>query len=167
MKCIISLFVLIFSFSAAQARIRMHKVKEAPRTCRLMAEDSQLSRNDKRVLGTPRNSILIESGTDLRTITLVKDKGEKICQWTLEEWHSIQENNKLPDLQNLKFYIDEYKEILYPHIQKADKSWFMMTVPFATCGLTEQVTKEKLELPKCEKPKKSRKKRTAKKPKKS
>ena len=153
-------FVFIMScisLDAVAARIRLRKVTEAPRSCKTMQEDSFLSRPDKKVLATLRHSLLIEKVGQEKVITLVKDKGEKICQWELDQWEAIQEENKLPDLSKFKFHIDEYKETLYPYVKKADNSYFMMKIPIATCGLDEQATLENLDIPKCQPPKKNRK----------
>lgn len=159
--------IAALSVQIADSRIRNRKVKEAPRVCKLMTEDSFLSRTDKRVLGTLRHSMIIEDSSDTRTVTLVKDKGEKLCQWGLEQWESVRSENKLPEIKEFKFHIDEYKEILYPYAKKADASYFVMAIPFKTCALTEQSTKAKLELPKCEPPKKKSRRRAASKKKKS
>lgn len=168
----IMIFLLLPGLSvclpAEAARIRNRKVREAPRSCRLMSEDSFLSRRDKKVLGTLRHSLIIENSEDARTVTLIKDKGEKICEWKLEQWQSIEADNKLPEVTDFKFHVDEYKEILYPYVRKADGSYFLLKVPFKTCELSDQSTKAKLELPKCEPPKKkSRKKRGSSKKKKT
>lgn len=156
MKLLIILGIL-FSFAQSEARIRLRKVKEAPKTCVTMKEDSFLSRKDKKVLGTLRHSILIENDSEAPSITLVKDKGEKICQWTMDKWSSIEKDNRLPATEAFKFHIDEYKEVLYPYVQKDDKSYFMMAISFKDCSLDDQVTKASLDFPKCESPKKSRK----------
>lgn len=147
-------------FQYSEARIRLRKVKEAPKSCKTMEEDSFLSRKDKKVLGTLRHSVLIENDAQDQNITLVKDKGEKICQWDLEQWYAIQQDNKLPDISAFKFYIDEYKNMIYPYVQKKDKTYFLMSIPISTCDLSQQFTNVKLELPKCEKP--TKKKRTKK-----
>ncbi len=144
-------------FQFAEAKIRLRKVKEAPKACKTMEEDSFLSRKEKKVLGTLRHSVLIEDDASEQSITLVKDKGEKICQWELSEWSAIQQDNKLPDIQAFKFYIDEYKNVIYPYVQKKDKSYFVMSVPIQTCDLTSQQTYAKLDLPKCEKPTRAKK----------
>lgn len=148
--CLVLVFYC-FIIEHAEARIVNHKVKEAPKTCKLMEEDNLLSREEKKVLGTLRHSVLIED--DVKNITLVKDKGEKICQWSFDQWAGIQSDNKLPDLKTFKFYIDEYKNVIYPYVQKADKSYFVMSVPIDTCELTNQITKAELDLPKCQIPK--------------
>lgn len=161
----------VYSFSVvSEARIRNRKVKEAPRVCKVMEEDKFLSRDHKKVWGTLRHSVVIENGTDVHSVTLLKDKGEKICQWKLEQWDSIRAENRLPDISEFRFYIDEYKEILHPYVKKEDSSYFMLTIPIKTCALDEQVTKQKLEIPKCEPPKKkaaAKKKRPAAKKKKT
>lgn len=127
-----------------------------------MEEDGFLSRKEKKVLGTLRHSVLIEDDVTEKSITLVKDKGEKICQWDLAEWSAIQQNNKLPDIRSFKFYIDEYKNVIYPYVQKKDKSYFVMSIPINTCDLSVQQTNAKLDLPKCEKPVAKSKKRSKK-----
>ena len=155
------IFAFLLSMTLCQfsdARIRNRKVKEAPKSCKIMEEDSFLSRKDKIVLGTLRHSVLIENDENEKSITLVKDKGEKICQWNMDQWSTIQADNKLPDLKLFKFYIDEYKNVIYPYVQKPDKSYFVMSVPIQTCDLSQHITKLKLELPKCELPGKARKK---------
>jgi|GEM_PF-3828530 len=148
---IILFFVLQIFNAKVDARIVNRKVKEAPKTCKLMAEDTFLSRSEKRVLGTLRHSLLIDQNEE--NITLVKDKGEKICQWSFNQWAGIQADNKLPDINNFKFHIDEYKNVMYPYVQKADKSFFMMNVLISNCDLNNQITKVNLDLPKCEIPK--------------
>ena len=151
----ILMIFFVYSFSAvSEARIRNRKVKEAPRVCKVMDEDKFLSRDHKKVWGTLRHSVVIESSADVHNVTLLKDKGEKICQWKLEQWDSIRSENGLPDISEFRFYIDEYKEILYPYVKKADSSYFMLTIPIKACALGQQVTKEKLEIPKCDPPKK-------------
>lgn len=154
------LFILILGlglFHFSEAKIRLRKVKEAPKTCKVMEEDNFLSRSDKKVLGTLRHSVLIENDENEKTITLVKDKGEKICQWDFSQWSAIQAENKLPGLNSFKFYIDEYKNIIYPYVQKQDKSFFVMSIPIQTCDLSNQITRLNLDLPKCVIPSKTRK----------
>jgi hypothetical protein len=124
-----------------------------------MQEDQKLSRKNKRVMGTLRNSLLIEDDSTGQTVTLVKDKGEKICQWSLAKWLEIQKQNNLPELTSFKFYIDEYKDVMYPYVQKDDKSYFVMRIPTDTCDISEQKTVAKLDLPKCVSPKKSKQSR--------
>ena len=167
---LITVFVLLFLFIAlppAEARIRNRKVKEAPKACKVMSEDTMLSRDGKKVLGTLRHSLLIEnddadSEPPITTISLVKDKGEKICPWTEEQWNGILVNNKIEDVGSFNFFVDEYKEMLYPFAKKSDNSYLLMTIPFQSCEFVSQVTKEKLELPKCEIPKKKKRKRSKK-----
>ncbi|MBC7742137.1 MAG: hypothetical protein H7061_08065 [Bdellovibrionaceae bacterium] len=149
--------ILILSASiSASAKIRMRKVKEAPKVCGFMTEDKLLSRPDKIVYSTERYSLIIEE-----SVTLVKDKGEKICEWPLEEW-------KLSaPLKNFQFYIDEYKEILYPFAKKDDGLTFTMQVRLTDCRLTDKNTKDSFEKPACDRPKKvsrNKKKKAATKP---
>lgn len=158
------IIILALSCLTAEARIRNRRVKEAPKACKVMAEDEMLSRDGKRVLGTLRHSLLIESeaGSDFSasstTISLVKDKGEKICQWTEDQWNEILVNNKINSITSFKFFVDEYKEILYPYAKKDDNSYFLMSIPFSSCQFAAQLTKENLELPKCGIQAKSKKK---------
>lgn len=159
----LAIMLSFFLFNHSEAKIRLRKVKEAPKTCKVMEEDNFLSRKDKKVMGTLRHSVLIEDDENEKGIVLVKDKGEKICQWEMNEWSNIQSENKLPDLKSFKFYIDEYKNVIYPYVQKQDKSYFVMSIPMETCDLSNQITKAKLELPKCEIPSKSKKKRASRK----
>ena len=151
----IAICVLLFVFSlSAEARIRLRKVKEAPKTCQILKEDPLLSRPDKKVLSTERHSLIFEDN-----ISLVRDKGEKICSWRMSEFDS------LAPVDQFQFFIDEYKEILYSYVKNADQSYFIMTIPFATCSLETKVTLPEFQPPKCEKPKKksSAKKRKKKK----
>ncbi|MBY0452538.1 MAG: hypothetical protein K2P92_05835, partial [Bdellovibrionaceae bacterium] len=138
---------------ADAARIRNRKVKEAPKICGLMQEDVHLTRGGKKVYGTLRHSLVFENDEQMNNISLVKDKGEKICQWQSTVWNQILKNNQVENQMGFKYYLDEYKEILYTYVQKADKSYFIMTTPFATCSLEQQVTRADLDLPKCEIPK--------------
>lgn len=152
-RIVICLFLSVFVFSA-EARIRLRKVKEAPKTCQILKEDPLLSRPDKKVLSTERHSLIFED-----TISLVRDKGEKICSWRMSEFDS------LAPVDQFQFFIDEYKEVLYSYTKNADQSYFIMTIPFATCSLETKVTLPEFQPPKCEKPKKksSSKKRKKKK----
>ena len=142
-------FILMSLFLSAysEARIRTRKVKEAPRACTLMSEDKLLSRPDKKVLSTERHSLVFE---DTETsLTLVKDKGEKICEWNLADLNAI------APVENFKFYIDEYKEMIYPYTQLNDGSMLVIKSPLSECSLNNKLTQMKFEFPKCEKPKKS------------
>ena len=157
------LFISIcFFVLGVEAKIRNHKVKEAPKVCKLMEEDPMLSRDGKKVYGTLRHSLVFEKNENEDSVSLVKDKGEKVCEWSGEKWNKILESNGVENLMTFKFHIDEYKEVLYPYARKADGSYFVMNIPFAGCSLDKQATREKLDLPKCEIPKKSRKHRSKK-----
>jgi hypothetical protein len=161
-------FILTLLLQTADARIRNRKVKEAPKSCKIMPEDTLLSRDGKKVLGTLRHSLLIETPSEeeaeaQQTISLVKDKGEKICQWTALEWKEILQNNKIENLSNFSFYVDEYKEVLYPFAKNADNSFFVMSIPFNSCEFATQSTRESLDLPKCEIPRKKAKRKKSKK----
>ncbi len=155
MKWLSPLVALVIASSiglVAEARIRTRKVTEAPKVCDFMPEDKLLSRPNKRVFSTLRHSVVIEE-----TVTLVKDKGEKICEWTLDEW------NISAPVKDFQFYIDEYKDILYAYAKKSDGFTFTMKISLNDCRLNEKDNKEKFEKPACEKPKKvSRKKKSKK-----
>lgn len=146
----LTLCAVLFAFSFhAEARIRLRKVKEAPKTCQHLKEDKLLSRDEKRVLSTERHSLIFEDN-----ISLVRDKGEKICSWRATEFDS------LVPVDQFQFFIDEYKEVLYSYVRNADGSYLILTTPFATCSLETRVTLPEFHPPTCEK--KSKKKATKK-----
>ncbi len=153
---------MLVSFDFAQARIRNRNVKEAPKACKLMEEDAFLSRDGKKVFGTLRHSLIFEKNESEDSVSLVKDKGERICEWTGDQWNQVLKNNAVENNIGFKYHVDEYKEVLYPYVRKADGSYFMVSIPFKGCALDSQVTREKLELPKCEIPKKGKKRRSKK-----
>ena len=106
---IMSTSLLFFISFKAESRIRLRKVKEAPRVCAFMGDDKLLSRSDKKVLSTERHSLIFDEN-----IMLIKDKGEKICSWRPSEFDTI------APLNQFSFYIDEIKEVIYPHVKLAD-----------------------------------------------
>lgn len=139
------LFSIVFSAMAAEAgRIRMRKVKDAPKVCATMSEDKFLSRGGKRIFGTLRNSVIIE-----QDISLVNDLGKKICQWSTNRWEA------LGDLSKYNFYIDEQRNALYPYT-KADSQYQFIKISLDDCSISDIQTTDKLELPKCESKKKVR-----------
>lgn len=137
-----------FTFAAEAGRIRMRKVKDAPKVCSVMDEDKLLSRNSKRIYGTLRNSIILDND-----ISIVNDLGKKICQWPTDKWQA------LGDLAKYTFYIDEQRNALYPYMKDSNQYQFVK-ISLDDCELGELQTTDKLELPKCEvkKSKKSRSK---------
>jgi hypothetical protein len=139
-------FAIGLSSISAQARIRLRKVKEAPRVCQLMVEDKLLSRPEKKVLSTEKHSLIFEDG-----ITLVRDKGEKVCNWRVSEFES------LGALDQFNFFIDEYREVLYSYVKNPEASVLIIATPFATCSLESKVTLPEFQQPKCDKPKKTSK----------
>jgi hypothetical protein len=151
--------LVLIAYNSEAGRIRLHKVKEAPKVCRLMEEDRMLSRDGKKVYGTLRHSLVFEKSENLDSVSLIKDKGEKICQWSGTEWDEVLKNNGLNESAKFKYQIDEYKEHLYPYVAKSDGSYFVMNIPFSGCSLESQSTIAKLELPKCEVPKKAKRKK--------
>ncbi|MGZ3691064.1 MAG: hypothetical protein ACXVAX_06160 [Pseudobdellovibrio sp.] len=163
-KIVFVLTGILLSFDVAHAgRIRNRKVKEAPKSCKLMQEDPMLSRDGKTVFGTLRHSLIFEKNEMEDSVSLVKDKGEKICEWSGDKWNQVLKNNGVENIIGFKYHVDEFKEVLYPYVRKADGSYFMVSIPFSSCSLDNQVTREKLELPKCETAKKSKKKKSKKK----
>ena len=128
----------------SEARIVNRRVKEAPRSCTTMKEDSLLSRDTKRIFGTLRSSVIIEN-----QISVVDDLGKRICQWPIEKLAQV--GNPL----EFNFYIDEFKNRLYPHLKK-DEGYVVMTVNLEDCSLAETSMLEQLDFPKCEKPTKKK-----------
>jgi hypothetical protein len=139
-------------FNTANARIRLHKVKDPPKTCTVMKEDGLLSRAEKQVWATERNSVII----DQDEVTVVNDLGQKICEWDKATFSA------LGNVSDFRFYIDEYKNFIYPYIEKKDQGVTMIKVPLQTCSLTDQRTVASFDTPKCDKPKKSGKRHSKK-----
>lgn len=132
----------------AESRIRLRKVKEPPKTCAVMKEDGLLSRPTKPIWSTEKHSVVVGE-----EITLLNDLGVKVCSWNKSNFSG------LGDVASFRFYVDEYKEYIYPFIDRKELGYTMLKVPFKNCSLKEQVTLAKLDFPVCEKPKKSSKKR--------
>ena len=146
-QILISLLLIVVTVGSAEARIRMRNVKEPPRVCAMMKKDELLSRPSKPIWSTERNSLVV---TD--NITLVNDLGVKVCEWNKDMFNSIGE------ISRVRFYIDEYKEVLYPYIDNKERGTLLVKVPFKTCDLADRVTLNKFQLPECEKPKKEKRK---------
>lgn len=142
------LFFILLTIDPVQARIRLRKVKDPPRTCTVMKEDELLSRPVKPIWSTERHSVVI--GND---VTLLNDLGVKVCSWNKNLF------GKNADLSKFRFYIDEYKEYVYPFIETKDNGSTLYKVAFKDCSMADKVTLSKLEFPDCEKPKKLSKKR--------
>lgn len=144
MRLYLSLWIVIsFTIAAEAGRIRMRKVKDAPKVCSNMEEDKLLSRGGKRIFGTLRNSVVFEND-----ISIVNDLGKKICQWPTDKWQS------LGDLSKYSFYIDEQRNALYPYTKAANQYQFVK-INLDDCAFGELQTSDKLDLPKCEAKKKS------------
>ncbi len=131
-----------------EANIRLRKVKDPPRTCSFMKKDELLSRSTKPIWSTERHSIVISD-----EITLLNDLGVKVCSWNKNLF------GKTADLSQFRFYVDEYKEIIYPYLDEKENGFVIYKVAFKDCSLNDKVTLSKLEFPNCEKPKKISKKR--------
>lgn len=144
MKLTLFVMCLFGLLATANARIRLRKVKDPPKTCVVMKEDELLSRKDKLVWGTERNSVVVDESE----VTVVNDLGQKICEWDKASFASI------GNVEDFRFYIDEYKNLIYPYFVKNASEVTMLKVPLQTCDLKDQRTLASLEIPKCEKPKK-------------
>lgn len=142
----------------------MRKVKDEPKTCSVMNLDSNLSRKNKKIFGTLKNSVVIED-----SISVVGDLGKKTCSWGKEEFFQKLNLNSttLANANNKaewQFYIDEYKNVLVPSV-KIDDSVFQATVHLDNCAFDDVKTVEKPTYPECKRPtskKKSSKKKTTK-----
>lgn len=143
-----SLFVFSFSEFSEAGRIRLRKVKESPKVCAHMVEDNYLSRKNRKVYGTLRNSLIIED-----QVLVVDDLGQKICQWPSEKWATM------GDLTKYKFYIDEKRNKIYSYLKNAEANQYQVAeVDINNCQLGSLQTVSDLDLPRCEKTKKSKQK---------
>lgn len=145
LQIFISLLIVV-TVNSADARIRMRKVKDPPRVCAMMIKDELLSRPSKPIWSTERNSLVVSDN-----ITLVNDLGIKICEWNKDMFNNIGE------ISRVRFFIDEYKEVIYPYIDNNERGTLLVKVPFKTCDLADRVTLNKFQLPNCEKPEKPKK----------
>lgn len=136
-----------------EARIRMNKVKDAPKTCKVMGEDPYLSRPYRRVWVTQRSSVVVDREN---LVVLVDDLGRKICDWKSDDFEA------LGNLQDFRFYIDEYKEMFYPFVKREEGGFLRIDVPFKTCSLSKQQATEQVDLPKCTPPPTKKAKRSSK-----
>lgn len=141
--------ILAFHFSAQAGKIKLRKVKEDPKVCTVMSEDKLLSKSNKRIYGTLRNSMIFDDN-----ISMVNDLGKKVCQWSYDKWLP------LGDLTKYTYYIDEQRNKLYSYT-KIENQYRMVKVDLENCELGEPQTTAQLDLPKCEKQKKSKNKSRA------
>lgn len=135
-----SVFALIIS-QAAEARIVNRRVKDPPKVCAIMKEDRFLSKAKKQVFGTQKYSVIVEN-----KVSLLNDLGKKACQWNLEKL------NVYGDIASFNYYIDEYKNYIYPYVRNEDKGYTMLKISLASCEIEDTFINDKLELPKCGKP---------------
>src|SRR3989344_749947 len=146
----LSLVILIISAtllaSESEARIRMRKIKDTPKTCTVMKEDPLLSRPAKPVWSTERHSVVISN-----QVTLVNDLGVKVCSWNKDLFTEV------ADVNTFRFYIDEYKEVIYPHVDQKERGFVMFQAEFKDCVLGKKPTTVRAEFPVCKKPKKKKK----------
>lgn len=137
----------------AQARIVNRKVKEAPKVCSNMNEDKLLSKNDKKIFGTLKHSLIIEN-----KVSVLNDLGKKICQWNLDTF------NAYGKVDDFKYYIDEYKNYIYPYKQNSDEGTYTtLKISLVNCEIEGSQVDESLNLPKCSKPNSSKKSKAKKK----
>ena len=147
MKNILTLLVfitamLMFENQAEAGRIVNRRVKEAPKVCAVMKEDKPLSKEKKQVFGTLKHSVVIENN-----VSILNDLGKKECQWPFEKL------NIYGDIGTFNYYIDEYKNYIYPYFKNTEKDGYtMLKVSLATCEIEDSFDNDKLEFPKCSKP---------------
>lgn len=152
----VSGILFLFTSQVYAGRIVNRKVKEAPKVCAIMTEDKLLSKDKKQVFGTLKHSVVIEDN-----ISILNDLGKKECQWPFEKL------NIYGDIESFSYYIDEYKNYIYPYFKNTDKAGYtMLKVSLSTCEIEDSYNNDKLEFPKCAKPEgpskksKSKKKRS-------
>ena len=156
------LFFICSFASLGEAKIRLRKVKDEPKTCTKMKVDEFLSRPEKKIFGTLKNSVVIEDD-----IVVVGDLGKKLCSWSLDQFseklniNSPSQSNENPDHSwtgQVQFYIDEYKNVLVPFIKK-DQGYKQAIISLSTCDFEKTSYTEEPQFPKCDPPKKSSKKK--------
>ena len=108
-----------------------------------MKEDSLLSRPVKPVWSTERHSVVVADD-----ITLVNDLGHKVCSWDRKAF------SEFGDITKIHFYIDEFKENIYPYIDRKESGFLVIKSAFRDCSFTEKLMVQSLSFPKCEKLKK-------------
>lgn len=150
---LIILILIFISSNYTDARIRLRKVKDAPRVCQVMKEDQYLSRPDKKILGTEKNSLIFDGA-----VMLIGDLGHKQCEWPLEKFAVFQE----PRAAN--YYIDEFKNILiaFKKVQvesSNQKIVQQLQINVENCQISDLSTLSEPSLPKCDPPKKGKKKK--------
>ncbi|MBC7753262.1 MAG: hypothetical protein H7Z71_03425 [Moraxellaceae bacterium] len=132
----------MFENTAHAGRIVNRRVKEAPKVCAVMQEDKLLSKEKKQVFGTLKHSVVIEDN-----VSILNDLGKKECQWPFEKL------NIYGNIDTFNYYIDEYKNYIYPYFKNTEKTGYtMLKVSLATCQIEDSFDNEKLEFPKCSKP---------------
>lgn len=142
--------LLLTAGMEASARIVNRGVKETPKVCSMMKSDMMLSRAGKKVYGTLRHSIVIEDKIDV-----VNDLGKKICSFNFDAL------NPYGDVGSFEFYIDEYRNYLYPFI-KDNAGVTTLRVSLNSCEIEAAVEGEQFETPKCSKPLKKLHRRSSK-----
>lgn len=152
MKNIFILALILLAINeSAFSRIVNRKVKEAPKVCAMMNQDQLLSKDQKQVFGTLKHSVVIEDN-----VSVLNDLGKKECQW------DFQKLNIYGNIAKFNYYIDEYKNYIYPHLKGLDNKYTILKISLTTCEIEESVVSDTLQFPKCEKPK-SKKSKSSKK----
>jgi len=153
-------FILLDISSIAQGRIRLRKVKDEPKTCTKMKVDDFLSRPEKKIFGTLRNSVVLEDD-----VVVIGDLGKKYCSWSLEQFNEKMnlsslnpESGEMVWKNQIQFYIDEYKNILVPFVKK-DQGYKQAVINLSSCDFENTSYTEDLQLPKCDPPKKTSRKK--------
>lgn len=149
----IALFLILISCLNSEARIRLRKVKDAPRVCQIMKEEPFLSRPEKKILGTEKNSLVFDT-----SITLIGDLGQKQCEWPIETFSIFEEP------KSAQYYIDEFKNILVafkkmPAPQAGSNIVQQLQINVDSCQISEASTLTDPSFPKCDPPKKGKKKK--------
>lgn len=157
MKLVLILSMIISNVVVSEARIVNRRVKESPKVCAYMKQDDLLSKPGKTVFGTLRNSVVLEDN-----ISVVNDLGKKVCQWKLDQFQQAFESTG--DLNQSQFYIDEYKNYIYPIIKDEQANTVKtLKISLSTCEVESSDEGDRFQEPKCEKPKSVKKNRKTKK----
>jgi hypothetical protein len=149
-------FILVYSVLMVEVahagRIVNRRVREPAKVCAYMLPDKLLSKGEKSVFGTEKYSVVID-----RDLSILNDLGQRKCNWSLNQFSSYGE------LDDFKYYIDEFKDYIYPYIKNADQKYTILKVSLNSCQIESESNTSFLEFPKCEKPKVKRHKKVKKK----
>lgn len=144
LSVLLTLIVAVMTLTEVSwaGRIVNRKVKDSPKVCSDMKQDSFLSRAGKKVYGTERTSVIIEN-----KVSVVNDLGKKICAWEIDKL------SPYGNVTDFKFYIDEYKNYIYPYVKNSeDDSVTTLKISLNSCQIEETEEDTKFSTPKCDKP---------------